>query len=83
LVGFYCEVEHPVAGGRSDVVIKTDEYIYVLELKVDQSAEAALRQIEEKGYAAPYASDPRKLFKLGVNFSTATKQVDEWRIVER
>ena len=82
LVGFHCEVEHPMAGGRSDVVIKTDKYIYVLELKVDQSAEAALRQIEEKGYAMPYAADPRKLFKLGVNFSTKTKRVDEWRIVE-
>ncbi|MBQ6669637.1 MAG: AAA family ATPase [Deltaproteobacteria bacterium] len=83
LIGFYCEVEHPVAGGRSDVVIKTKDFIYVLELKVDQSAEAALQQIEKKGYAAPYAADPRKLFKLGVNFSTKTKQVDEWRIVER
>ncbi|MBQ6669553.1 MAG: AAA family ATPase [Deltaproteobacteria bacterium] len=82
LVGFYCEVEHPVAGGRSDVVLKTDQYIYVLELKVDQSAEAALQQIEEKGYATPYAADPRKLFKLGVNFSTKSKQIDEWRIVE-
>ena len=71
-----------MAGGRSDVVIKTDQYIYVLELKVDQSAEAALQQIEEKGYATPYAADPRKLFKLGMNFSTKTKQVDEWRIVE-
>ncbi len=82
LVGFYCEVEHPVAGGRSDVVIKTDQYIYVLELKVDQSVEAALRQIEERGYAEPYAADPRKLFKLGVNFSTKSKRVDEWRVVE-
>ena len=82
LVGFYCEVEHPVAGGRSDVVIKTDKYIYVLELKVDQSAEAALQQIGERGYAKPYAADPRKLFKLGVNFSTKTKRVDEWRVVE-
>ena len=82
LVGFYCEVEHPVAGGRSDVVIKTQDFIYVLELKVDQSAEAALQQMEEKGYAAPYAADPRKLFKLGVNFSTKTKQIDEWRIVK-
>ena len=61
---------------------KTDKYIYVLELKVDQSAEAALRQIEEKGYAAPYAADKRKLFKLGVNFSGEKKQMDEWRIAE-
>ena len=83
LVSFYCEVEHPVAGGRSDVVIKTKNFVYVLELKVDQSAEAALQQIEEKGYAAPYAAESRKLFKLGVNFSTKTKRVDEWRIVEQ
>ena len=78
LLGFYCEVEHPLAGGRSDTVVKTDKFIYVLELKVDQSAKAALSQIEEKGYAAPYAADSRKLFKLGVNFSTKSKQIDEW-----
>ena len=82
LVGFYCEVEHPMAGGRSDTVVKTDKFIYVLELKVDQSAEAALSQIEEKGYAAPYAADSRKLCKLGVNFSTKSKRIDEWRSVE-
>ena len=82
LVGFYCEVEHPVSAGRSDTVVKTDKYIYVLEIKVDQSVEAALAQIEEKGYAAPYAADARKLFKLGVNFSTKTKRIDDWRAVE-
>ncbi len=81
LVGFFCEVEHPVAGGRSDVVIKTDKYIYVLELKVDQSVDAALQQIEEKGYTVPYVADPRKLFKLGVNFSTKTKRIDGWKVV--
>ena len=82
LVGFFCEVEHPLAGGRSDMVIKTGQYIYLVELKVDQSAEAALAQMEEKGYAAPYAADSRKLFRLGLNFSTKSKQIDEWRVVE-
>ena len=52
LLGFYCEVEHPMAGGRSDMVIKTEAYIYVVELKVDQSADVSLQQIEAKGYAA-------------------------------
>ena len=80
LVGFYCEVEHPLAGGRSDMVIKTDQYIYLLELKVDQSAAAALAQIEAKGYAAPYATDARQLFKLGLNFSTESKQIDGWQV---
>ncbi|MBQ7249333.1 MAG: PD-(D/E)XK nuclease domain-containing protein, partial [Deltaproteobacteria bacterium] len=82
LVGFYCEVEHPLAGGRSDTVVKTDNYIYLLELKVDRSAEAALEQIEARGYAAPYAADSRRLFKLGLNFSTKSKQMDEWRVAE-
>lgn len=80
LVGFYCEVEHPLAGGRSDMVIKTDKYIYLLELKVDKSAAAALAQMQEKGYAAPYAADARQLFKLGLNFSTQSKQIDEWEL---
>ena len=79
-MGFYCEVEHPLAGGRSDMVIKTDKYIYLLELKVDQTAAAALAQIEEKAYAAPYATDARTLFKIGLNFSTAAKQIDEWQV---
>ena len=81
LLGFYCEVEHPVAGGRSDMVIKTEAYIYVVELKVDQSADAALQQIEAKGYAAPYAADKRQLFKIGVNFSGKEKRINEWRVV--
>ena len=82
LIGLYCEVEHPMAGGRSDMVLKTDQYIYVLELKVDQSAGAALRQIEDKGYAAPYAADKRRLFKIGVNFSGKEKRINEWRVAE-
>ena len=62
------------------MVIKTDKYIYLLELKTDQTAAAALAQIEEKGYAAPYAADGRQLFKLGLNFSTQSKQIDEWKL---
>ncbi|MBR5950960.1 MAG: AAA family ATPase [Actinomycetaceae bacterium] len=81
LVGFYCEVEHPLASKRSDMVIKTDKYIYLLELKVDQSADAALAQMEEKGYAAPYDADQRALFKIGLNFSTQSKQINDWLVV--
>ena len=82
LVGFYCEVEHALAAGRSDMVIKTRDFIYVLEVKVNKSALAALKQITEKGYAAPYAADPRKLFRIGVNFSTKNKRISKWLIRE-
>jgi hypothetical protein len=65
--------------GATDVVIKTRKYIYVVELKIDSSADVALQQIEEKGYATPYLNDPRQLIKLGVNFSTASRTLSEWK----
>jgi hypothetical protein len=65
--------------GATDVVIKTPKYIYVVELKIDSSADIALQQIEEKGYATPYLTDPRQLIKLGVNFSTATRTLSDWK----
>jgi hypothetical protein len=65
--------------GATDVVIKTPKYIYVVELKIDSSVDTALQQIEEKGYATPYLSDPRQLIKLGVNFSTTTRTLSDWK----
>jgi hypothetical protein len=80
LLGFYVDVERHTTGGRMDVLIQTPDYIYILELKVNQTAAAALQQIEEKDYALPFASDPRQLFKIGINFSTDTKLIDDWKI---
>jgi hypothetical protein len=66
------------AVGATDVVIKTPKYIYVVEIKIDSSAEVALKQIDDKGYATPYLADDRQLIKIGVNFSTATRTVSNW-----
>lgn len=82
LLGFYVEVERHTTRGRMDILIQTSQYIYILELKLDQSAEVALRQIEDKGYAQPFEGDSRKLFKIGINFSTKTKLIDDWKIAE-
>ena len=49
--------------GRADVVVKTNADIYVLELKVDDSVDNALAQIDSKGYAFPYEADGRKVTK--------------------
>ena len=76
LLGFYVDVERHTANGRMDTVIQTTEYIYILELKIDRTAAEALQQIEDKGYARPFEGDRRTLFKIGVNFSTATKLID-------
>jgi hypothetical protein len=82
IMGFYTEVERTTSRGRIDVLIKTKDYIYVIELKLDGTAEEALRQIEEKGYAKPFARDPRKLYKIGVNFSSKTRGIEDWKIEE-
>ena len=66
--------------GRSDCIVETADYIYIFEFKRDGSADEALAQIEAKGYARPYAGDPRKLYKIGVNFSSETGTVEEWKV---
>ena len=80
LLGLYVEVERHTTNGRMDILVQTKDYIYIFELKIDQSADAALKQIEEKGYAKPFATDPRKLFKIGLNFSTEKRCIDDWRV---
>ncbi len=80
MLGFYTEVERTTARGRMDVVIKSKDYIYIMEVKLDGSAEEALQQIEDKGYALPYAQDDRKLYKIGVNFSSETRSIDRFII---
>ncbi len=80
LLGLYVEVERHTTNGRMDILVQTKDYIYIFELKIDQSAELALKQIEENGYARPFSADPRKLFKIGLNFSTEKWCIDEWRV---
>lgn len=65
-----------------DMVIKTHDYIYIIEFKLDSTADIALQQINDKGYAKPFAMDKRKLFKIGVNFSTKKRCIDGWKIEE-
>ena len=80
LMGFYTEVEHSTSCGRVDIILKTQDYIYIIECKFNGSASDALSQIENKGYAKPFACDPRKIFKIGVNFSSETRTMTEWKI---
>lgn len=81
LLGEYVQVERTTSNGRIDLIIRTKEFIYIFELKVNADADVALRQIDEKGYARPFEGDSRKLFKIGVDFSTATRRIEDWKIV--
>ena len=80
LVGFYTETEYRTAEGRVDLVVKTSDYIYVMEFKLNGTAEEALQQINDKRYALPFEADRRKVFKIGVNFSAKTRNIEKWLI---
>ena len=67
--------------GRVDCIVETDKYIYIFEFKLDGTTEAALKQIEEKGYARPYEADARKLYCIGANFSSETGTIDDWQVI--
>lgn len=83
LVGFYTKVEYHTSEGHIDLVLQTDKYIYVMEFKLNGTAEEALQQIKERHYALPFTSDPRKLFMIGVNFSNKTRNIEEWIVIEK
>ena len=66
--------------GRVDCIVETPDYIYIFEFKLDGTADEALAQIEEKGYARPYEADNRPLYKIGVSFSSETGTVSDWKV---
>ena len=80
MIGFYVKAEYHTSEGRIDLVLQTDRFIYLMEFKLNGTADDALRQINEKDYALPFAADPRQLFKIGVNFSVKTRNIEEWKI---
>ena len=71
-------VEKETSQGRIDCVLECPDYVYIFEFKLNSSAAVALKQIEDKGYALPYASDRRKLFKVGISFSSETGTINDF-----
>ncbi len=84
LIGVYCRAIHNEkrqSCGRVDCILEFDNYIYILEFKMDGTPEEALKQIEERGYAKPYATDKRQVICIGANFSSSTRTVEGWKEV--
>ena len=80
LIGVYClRIEQTQSRGRVDCILETPQYVYIFEFKLDGTADEALRQIEEKGYAQPYLTDKRKIVRIGVVFSSQTRTISEWK----
>ena len=66
--------------GRVDCIVETPQYVYIFEFKLDGTAEEALRQIEEKGYAREYVADSRKIYRIGASFSSETGTISDWAV---
>ncbi len=83
MMGLYVKTEYSTSNGRIDIVIDTAKYIYIIELKRDQSPDAALQQIEAKGYDKPFLASGKTIIKLGINFSSQTRTIDGWKLVSK
>ncbi|MCD8206346.1 MAG: ATP-binding protein [Bacteroidales bacterium] len=81
VMGLVSEVERYTSEGRIDLVMTTGKYIYVMEFKLDGKAEEALKQIDDKNYTLQYSVGSRKIIKIGVNFSSSTRNITDWKIV--
>lgn len=74
------QTERHTSNGRMDIVMQTNDYIYIIELKLDATADEALNQIEEKQYAIPFAMDKRTIIRIGATFGSESRKMDEWKI---
>ena len=73
------KVERHNSQGRADMIVETDKHVYILEFKLDGTAQEALQQIEDTGYALPYANDVRVLHKIGISFGKISGTIDDWQ----
>ena len=80
MLGFYTQAEYHTSEGRIDLVIATSDYRYVMEFKLDGTAEEALQQIKDKDYSLPFAMDDKKTFLIGMNFNSETRNIEKYII---
>lgn len=81
LMGLYVQAEYRTSNGRIDLLIGTKEYIYIIELKFNATAQEAIEQIESKKYALTFENNGREIIKIGANVSNKTRNIEEWIII--
>ena len=80
LLGVYVRAEYRTSQGRIDLVLQPKDYTYIIECKLDGTAEQALQQISDKSYALPFSTGDTKVFRIGLNFSSETRNIEKWVI---
>lgn len=78
LMGLYVQAEYRTSRGRIDLLVGTDKYVYIIELKHDGTAEEALAQINSRDYALPFVTDGREVVKIGANITSETRNLERW-----
>lgn len=66
--------------GRVDMVLRSKTHLYLLELKLNQSSDAAMKQIDLKEYPKRFALCGLPIVKVGINFDMATHSITNWKI---
>lgn len=82
LIGLRVKAEYHTSNGRIDMLLETDDAVFIFEFKLNVATRRALKQISTKDYAAQFAADSRKIYKIGVNFSSRIRGVKDWKVEE-
>ena len=82
MLNVYVRTQVKTIRGRADVVVQAPDAVYVMELKINGTAQEALDQVNSRRYAVPYSADGRRVVKVGIRFSTETLAVEDWVIEE-
>ncbi|WP_299096235.1 ATP-binding protein [uncultured Bacteroides sp.] len=80
LLGYYVDVEVRTPRGRVDIVLRTQNTLYVMELKLDKGADAAMDQINLKNYPERFALCGLPVVKVGINFDSERRTLGDWKI---
>ncbi len=80
LFGRYVDVEVHTPTGRVDIVMKTAKALYLFELKLNKSAETAMKQIDLKDYASKFSLCGLPIVKVGINFDPDRRTIGDWKI---
>ena len=80
VTGYFADVEVHTPTGRIDVVMNTGKTIYLFELKLNKSAEAAMQQINLKDYASNFSLSQLPVVKVGINFDAERRTLGEWEV---
>jgi hypothetical protein len=81
MLGLDCRSEHRIAHGRIDAIVETKKHLYCFEFKLNETAEKALAQINEKDYLLPWRTTDKKLFKIGISFDGEKRNIGEYVVI--